>query len=103
MKWTDLFGIDPTFPDTFEPTATIIPPDDTSGLTVKWTFDDLPDLDKCEAGVTRRDEFQPCDKPAVALRNDPEDGEPYPVCAYHAHGDMVTLPDLIDTLRKGLA
>ena len=54
---------------------------------------DYPDL--CTEGVTRRDEFQPCDKPAVAVRLDPEEGNPYPVCAYHTRGDMVTLPDLI--------
>jgi hypothetical protein len=57
-----------------------------------------PDL--CTEGVSRRGEFQPCDKPAVAARYDPEDGDPYPVCARHARGDMVTLPYLIAALRE---
>src|SRR5665647_3120597 len=57
----------------------------------------------CTEGVTRRDEFQPCDKPAVAVRLDPESGEPYPVCARHARADMVLLPDLIAAVRAQVA
>jgi len=58
---------------------------------------------ECTEGVTRRDEFQPCDKPAVAVRIDPECGEPYPVCARHARADMVPLPDLIAAARAQVA
>ena len=42
-------------------------------------------IDYCHAAVTRRDEMEPCDKPAVTLRNDdPESDRPYPVCRRHA-------------------
>ena len=58
---------------------------------------------ECEEGVTRRDEFQPCDKPAVAVRMDPGFGEFYPVCARHARADMVPLPDLISAVRAQVA
>jgi hypothetical protein len=50
--------------------------------------------DWCEEGVTRRSEFQPCEKLAVALRID-EEGDPYPVCAFHARGSMVSLSALV--------
>ena len=50
---------------------------------------------ECGEGVTRRGEFQPCDKPAVAVRIGPEEGEPYPVCAHHARAVMVPLADLL--------
>lgn len=53
----------------------------------------------CCEGVTRRGEFQPCDKPAVALRMDPEEREPYPVCAFHARGHMVSLSSLVVAVR----
>jgi hypothetical protein len=46
---------------------------------------------ECHEGVTRREEFQPCEKTAVAMRLDPEEGHPYPVCARHARADMVSL------------
>ena len=38
----------------------------------------------CHEEVARGDELEPCDKTAVALRVDPQEGEPYPVCAHHA-------------------
>lgn len=56
----------------------------------------------CTEGVTRRDEFQPCDKPAVAVRFDPESGL-YPVCARHARADMVLLVVLIAAVRAQIA
>ena len=49
--------------------------------------------DKCCEEVTRRGEVQPCEKTAVAVRED-EEGSPYPVCAYHARGPMVPLAAL---------
>jgi hypothetical protein len=52
----------------------------------------------CHEDVTREGESQPCEKPAVAVRIDPEDSGPYPVCAYHARGRMVTLPELLTSL-----
>jgi hypothetical protein len=62
--------------------------------------------DTCLEGVTRRGEFQPCEKTAVALRIDPTEGLPYPVCAYHARADMVPLADIVaerDRLAAQLA
>lgn len=49
----------------------------------------------CHEEVSRRGEQEPCDKTAVALRLDPEEGEPYPVCARHARADMVPLEDIV--------
>jgi hypothetical protein len=52
--------------------------------------------DVCCEGVTRHGEFQPCDRVAVAVRVDLENGgSGYPVCAYHARGDMVPLTELL--------
>lgn len=47
----------------------------------------------CDEEVSRRGEAQPCDKTAVAMKADPEG--PYPVCAYHSHGDMVALSRIL--------
>ena len=58
---------------------------------------------ECTEGVTRRDEFQPCDKPAVSVRIDPEESGPYPVCARHARGEMVPLADVIAAVRAQVA
>lgn len=49
----------------------------------------------CHENVTRGGEEQPCDKTPVALRLDPEEGSPYPVCAHHARADMVTLEEIV--------
>jgi hypothetical protein len=55
----------------------------------------------CTDAVVRAGESQPCEKPAVALRYDPsEERHPYPVCAYHARGDMVSLPTLLAAVRE---
>lgn len=51
--------------------------------------------DSCTEGVTRRGEFQPCEKPAVAVRIDPEEGNGYPVCVHHTRADMVPLAQLL--------
>src|SRR6266542_6121291 len=44
----------------------------------------------CEEGVTRKGEYEPCDKPAVAERwpgeSDEWPSEWYPVCPYHTRG-----------------
>jgi hypothetical protein len=61
---------------------------------------DLSDLvrwpDDCAEEVSRTGRSQPCEKPAVAVRLDPQEGTPYPVCAYHAsRGHMVPLADLL--------
>lgn len=51
--------------------------------------------EECHEEVTRGGEVQPCEKPAVALRIDPNEGDPYPVCAYHARAEMVPLVDIV--------
>lgn len=53
--------------------------------------------DRCSEDVSRAGESQACDKTAVAARRDPDCGMPYPVCAYHARGDMVSLTELLAT------
>ena len=50
---------------------------------------------QCHEEVTRRGELEPCDNMAVALRMDPEESEPYPVCARHARANMVSLEDVV--------
>ena len=49
----------------------------------------------CHEETARRGEAQPCCKPAVAMRLDPTEGTPYPVCAYHTRGHgVLTLTEL---------
>ena len=53
----------------------------------------MTDLLCCE-GVDRKGEYQPCDKPAVAMRLERHDSPPtpYPVCVAHCRvGEMVIL------------
>ena len=50
---------------------------------------------ECHEEVSRGGELQPCEKTAVALRIDPTEGGPYPVCAYHARAEMVPLSDVV--------
>jgi len=62
------------------------------------------DWDECHEAVTRAGEEQPCNKPAVALRRDPQEGNPYPVCGHHARANdphMLTLADLRTALDDG--
>ncbi len=54
----------------------------------------------CNVAV-RKGEEVPCDKVAVAVRIDTDDGHPYPVCAYHARGDMVPLAELLAARHGG--
>lgn len=56
----------------------------------------------CEVGVTRKDEYEPCDKMAVAGYTSEFDGEVHTdaICAYHAHmlgryGELVPLYQLL--------
>lgn len=49
----------------------------------------------CDEDVTRKGESQPCERPAVAVRLDPREGTPYPVCAHHTRGEMVPLETLL--------
>lgn len=55
----------------------------------------------CHEAVVRGGEDEPCEKTAVALRYDPEEGNPYPVCACHTRGaDMVPLADFLTTTKE---
>ena len=62
----------------------------------------------CHEGVTRKGEFEPCDKPAVALRDDCEADAYYPVCKHHARGFVIPLVDpddaaaLVETIKSVL-
>ena len=51
-------------------------------------------MSTCDEETTRRGEVQPCCKPAVAMRFDPTEGTPYPVCAHHTRGPTLTLAEL---------
>ncbi len=62
----------------------------------------LMEYGRCHEDVTRRGQSQPCEKTAVAVRIDPQDGSPYPVCAYHARGKMVSLTELLTGLTDRL-
>lgn len=50
---------------------------------------------ECHEEVSRRGEAEPCDKPAAALRMDPQGGEPYPVCGHHSRAVMVPLAEIV--------
>lgn len=56
-------------------------------------------FNQCHEEVTRGGYLQPCDKQAVAVRLDPEDNSPYPVCGYHSRGKMVPLTILAEAAR----
>lgn len=58
---------------------------------------------QCHEGVSRKGDYQPCNKAAVAIRLDPnEEDSRYPVCAYHARGHMVPLRDILAGLMLEL-
>lgn len=61
--------------------------------------------DKCCAQVTRKGEFQPCDKTAVAVVTQPDDDRWWPVCIYHAYRQvsrrLVPLAELLEAARRG--
>lgn len=51
--------------------------------------------DTCDEEVSRGGIVQFCEKTAVALRMDPEYPLSYPVCAFHARGEMVPLAEIM--------
>jgi hypothetical protein len=55
----------------------------------------------CHEEVTRRGEFQPCERPAVGLRLD--QGGPYPVCRTHVRHPMVKLADVYAAIKGVLS
>lgn len=55
--------------------------------------------DTCDEEVSRGGILRPCEKTAVALRMDPEYRQSYPVCAYHARGEMVPLAEIMRSNR----
>lgn len=50
----------------------------------------------CTEAVVRRGSGEPCGKPAVALRDDPEVDSYYPVCARHTRGFCIPVMDRAD-------
>lgn len=52
----------------------------------------------CHEEVTRKGLVQPCEKTAVAIRVDTEDGDLYPVCAYHSRGEMASLAEILEAV-----
>ena len=55
---------------------------------------------ECHEAVVRQGEDVPCEKTAVALRYDPEEGTVYPVCAHHARGNRMV--PLIEFEKAGI-
>lgn len=56
---------------------------------------------RCCAEVSRKGESQPCDKTAVAVTIDSEDGHWWPVCPHHSRGRrMVPLTDLLKAIAE---
>lgn len=53
----------------------------------------------CSEGVIRSGMYEPCDLPAIAIRLDPEEEEPYPVCKKHTRGMMVAMSVIILALE----
>jgi hypothetical protein len=53
---------------------------------------------ECTEAVYRTGTSEPCGHVAVAVRRDPEDGDPYPVCVKHTRNIsvMVPLADLLE-------
>lgn len=55
----------------------------------------LENVAACHEGVTRRGEYVPCDRPAVGLATDPEEGGDYPVCPHHIRGRGVPIVEVL--------
>jgi hypothetical protein len=51
-------------------------------------------LNNCDEEVTRGGHIDVCGKTAVALRINPDGGEPYPTCPFHTRDDVVALADI---------
>lgn len=57
--------------------------------------------DTCHAEVSRAGECQPCDKTAVAVVVDDEDGHWWPACTYHLRArEVVPLAELLQAARQ---
>lgn len=53
----------------------------------------------CYAETTRKGMLEPCGKPAIALKWD-DASYPYPVCKHHSRGDMVTVVEIEQAVRR---
>lgn len=54
----------------------------------------------CCTEVSRKGELQPCDRPAVAVGICPDEGNMWPVCAYHTRfGYTIPLGQLIEGIK----
>lgn len=53
----------------------------------------------CHESVSRKGQVQPCDRPAIGMRVDPDTSATpsvYPVCVGHARHSMVPIADTLD-------
>ena len=53
---------------------------------------------ECTEGVNRGDQYEPCGRPAAAVRIDVEGGT-YPVCAQHSRARMVPLTEVLAAIE----
>lgn len=56
--------------------------------------------ERCTEEVSRNGMADTCDRTAVALRLDPTEGSPYPVCSRHTRRDLVPLEDIVRFLLQ---
>lgn len=60
---------------------------------MEWT-------ETCNEGVTVQGMYEPCEAVAIAMRIDPEEHTPYPVCGRHACGEMVPLIYIVRAAKE---
>lgn len=58
---------------------------------------------ECDEAVSRRGEYQPCGKRAVAIRRDPDSSGLYPVCKHHTRGEVLPLAEVIAAYQQHVA
>ena len=61
----------------------------------------FPEL--CTAEVTREGRSEPCERVAIAVLIDPEEGDGYPVCVAHARGRRMPLVPLAEVIAAAKA
>ena len=98
----DTFGINPN-PRPAQPGPDVTDRPDKGETHARFAALVTGNLRDCTEDVVRAGESQPCDKPAVAFRLDPNFWGAYPVCAHHARADMMSLPDVIAAVRGQIA
>lgn len=64
---------------------------------------DLRALAKCVEQTTHDNKREACGKMASGMRAGPDGQSPYPVCAYHARGEMVALSAIVERAQSGVS